>query len=138
MQSNEELYKLIENQSKEISYLKSLVVELVKTSPHIENKKKNKLLKKNDEYIDIHKLSELTGYKVNTLYKKISLLTLNKHYFKPNGGKLIFDRSAIDYIIKSTSVPKNSIDISTKDTNETKKPLTVNEFMKKFQTQKEL
>lgn len=131
MQSNEELYKLIENQSKEISYLKSLVVELVETSPHIENKKKNKLLKKNDEYIDIHKLAELTGYKVNTLYKKIPLLTLNEHYYKPNGGKLVFVMSAVDFLIKSTSIPKSAIR-SNKNPNKCKKAMTVEEFFQSF------
>lgn len=54
-------------------------------------------------YFDIKKLSKKTGYSVNTLYKKVAILTLGEHYFKPNNGKLIFDDKAVDFLVKGES-----------------------------------
>jgi len=51
-------------------------------------------------YYDIKQLSKETHYSVNTLYKKLKHLKKGEHYFKPNGGKLIFDESAIEFLVK--------------------------------------
>lgn len=52
------------------------------------------------KYYTLEEMHELTGYSKHTMYKKIKSLEINKHYFKPNGGKLIFDESAVDFLIK--------------------------------------
>lgn len=59
-------------------------------------KEKSKIKK----HFTIQELSYKTGFSVNTLYKKIKILEINKHYFKPNGGKLLFDESAVDFLVK--------------------------------------
>jgi len=55
---------------------------------------------KKAKYLTIKQLAKKTGYSVSTLYDKVKLLELNKHYFKPNKVKLLFDESAIDFLIK--------------------------------------
>lgn len=52
------------------------------------------------KYYSMEELSELTGYSKHTIYRKIKLLENGKHYFKPNGGKLIFDESSVEFLIK--------------------------------------
>ncbi|WP_419767275.1 hypothetical protein [Arcobacter sp.] len=60
-------------------------------------------------YYDIKQLSQKTHYSVNTLYKKIKHLKQGEHYFKPNGGKLIFDESAVDFLVKGENSNGKSI-----------------------------
>lgn len=55
---------------------------------------------KKTERFGIVQLSEKTGFKVNTLYKKIKALEFGVHYFKPNGGKLLFDDSCVDILVE--------------------------------------
>ncbi len=70
------------------------------------------------ETFDLKELENRTGYKINTLHKKVKLLTLGVHYFKPNNGKLLFDESAIDFLIKGgntkngKSIHKKGLEIS--------------------------
>ena len=52
------------------------------------------------EFLSILELSELTNYSINTIYSKKKYMTEGKHYFKPNNGKLLFDKSAIQFLIK--------------------------------------
>ena len=54
------------------------------------------------KYYSIEDFSKATGYSKHTLYKKIKLLQLNVHYFysKGNSGKLLFDESAVDFLVK--------------------------------------
>lgn len=61
--------------------------------------------------IDIKELSKRSGYKINTIYKKINLLELGIDYFKPNKGKLFFDERVVDFLKKGEhkngeSIPK--------------------------------
>ena len=63
--------------------------------------KLNEIENKNSKkYYSMEELSELTGYSKHTIYRKIKLLENGKHYFKPNGGKLIFDESSVEFLIK--------------------------------------
>ena len=58
-------------------------------------------------YFDIKELSRRTTYKINTLYKKLEFLEEGKHYFKPNNGKLLFDESAVDFLVKGKNNGKS-------------------------------
>ena len=51
----------------------------------------------NDEYISVRKLSEIIGYKVQSIYNMIHKNTfiLNQHYFKPTPKKILFKWSAV-------------------------------------------
>lgn len=72
--------------------------------------------KEREVTFDIEELSNRTAYSVNYLYKKVKDLTLDKHYFKPNNGRLLFDESAVNFLIKGgnhgKSVPKTRQPIS--------------------------
>ena len=71
----------------------------------LENNKQNGVKK----YYTIEELSELTGYSVHHLYKKVSDLKKGEHYFKPNGGKLLFDESSVDFLVKGVKQNGESI-----------------------------
>ena len=64
---------------------------------------------KHSRTFDIEELSNRTGYSINTLYSKIKLLKKDTHYFKPNGGKLFFDESAVDFLVKGENSNGKSI-----------------------------
>lgn len=53
-----------------------------------------------EKILTIEELAKKTKISKHTIYKKVNTLTLGVHYFKPNGGKLLFDESAIDFLIK--------------------------------------
>lgn len=110
--SNEQLYQLLIEQSKKIDYLLSL------HEKHEYSTKQEKKIK----YFDIKKLAKKTGYAKVTLYKKVSLLTLGIHYFKPN-GKLLFNQSAVDFLVKK----ENGISEKVKKKSE---PISLDEFLK--------
>ncbi len=55
--------------------------------------------KSNKQLLTIDELSKRTGFSINTLYKLRKNLTFEVHYFKPNGGKLLFDESAVDFLV---------------------------------------
>jgi len=88
--SNEQVYKLLVEQSKKIDYLISLYEA---QESFVEQERKTK-------YLTIKQLAKKTGYSVSTLYDKVKLMELNKHYFKPNKVKLLFAESAIDFLVK--------------------------------------
>lgn len=48
-------------------------------------------------YFGMKELSNRTGYSVNTLYKKTKAMNLG---YKPNGGKILFDDSCVEAIVK--------------------------------------
>ena len=84
----------------------------------LENNKQNGVKK----YYTIEELSELTGYSKHTVYKKLALLEKDKHYFKPNGGKLMFDDSAVDFLIKGVNQNGKSL-------SETRQPIYLGDFL---------
>lgn len=92
-----------------ISILESRVNEMERTS--------------SNRYYTLDEFCELTGYSKNTMYKKIKLLKINKHYFKPNGGKLIFDESSLDFLIKGENQSGKSI-------QESRHPVSIDEYFK--------
>ena len=60
-------------------------------------------------YFDIKELSNRTGYSVNTLYKKTKALKLG---YKPFNGKLLFDDSVVDFLVKggtNENIERNDI-----------------------------
>lgn len=84
----------------------------------LENNKQNGAKK----YYTIEELSELTGYSVNYLYKKVSDLKKGEHYFKPNGGKLLFDESSVDFLVKGENQNGESI-------HESRQPVYLGDFL---------
>ncbi len=78
---------------------------------------------KRKKHFTIQELSYKTGFSVNTLYKKIKILEINKHYFKPNGGKLLFDESAVDFLIKGGN------SINGKSISKERQPICLDNFL---------
>ena len=74
------------------------------------------------KYFGIKELSIRTGYSVNYLYKKVSVLKIGEHYFKPNGGKLIFDESSVDFLVKGGNQNGESI-------HESRQPVYLGDFL---------
>lgn len=56
------------------------------------------------KYFDIKELSKKTGYSVNTLYKKTKALNIG---YKPNNGKILFDDSCVELIVKGENNGKS-------------------------------
>lgn len=73
-------------------------------------------------YFGIKELSSRTGYSVNYLYKKVPSLKKGEHYFKPNGGKLIFDESSVEFLIKGENQNGESI-------HESRQPVYLGDFL---------
>ena len=69
------------------------------------------------EYISVKKLSEITGYKVQSIYNMIHKNTfiLNQHYFKPTPKKILFKWSAVKLWLEGPT-PQN-IEPSISQTN---------------------
>jgi hypothetical protein len=84
----------------------------------LENNKTNGAKK----YYSMEELSELTGYSVNYLYKKVPKLKKGEHYFKPNGGKLIFDESSVEFLIKGGNQSGESL-------HENRQPVYLGDFL---------
>lgn len=112
---------------------KGLVTELFERIEMLERRldelENNKTLENNkvdntNRYYTLDEISNLTGFAKNTLYKKISLLEKDKHYFKPNGGKLLFDESSIDFLIKGENQSSKSI-------CRKRQPIFLNDFLHK-------
>lgn len=45
-------------------------------------------------------LSIETKFATETIYKAKKKMTKDVHYFKPNGGKILFTQEAVDFLIK--------------------------------------
>ena len=80
-------------------------------------KKENK-----SKYLTIKQLAKKTGYSVSTLYDKVKLMEINKHYFKPNKSTLRFDESAIDFLVKGEYRNGESL-------REKRQPICVDQFL---------
>lgn len=86
------------NKYDEISFLSEILISLQdidKRLSELETKQNQ-----SNSFFDINELSRRTGFKVQTLYKKLDKLTIGVHYFKPNGGKLFFDNSCVELLVK--------------------------------------
>lgn len=74
------------------------------------------------KYYSLEEFSDITGYAKHTIYKKLALLKKDKHYFKPNGGKLVFDDSAVDFLIKGGNQNGESL-------HESRQPVYLGDFL---------
>ena len=64
------------------------------------------MVEKNNQYLTYDAASDLTGYKTGTLRNFVSqgIFKLNVHYLKPNGGKVLFIREALEnWIVTNNS-----------------------------------
>ena len=103
---------------------KSIVFELLERIEALEIKLNSLENVNTKKYYSLDEFSELTGYSKHTIYKKLALLEKGQHYFKPNGGKLIFDDSAVDFLIKGVNQNGKSL-------HETRQPIYLGDFLNK-------
>lgn len=101
---------------------KSLVSQLIEKIEKLESRLNTIESASTKRYYTLDEFSELTGYSKHTVYKKLALLEKDKHYFKPNGGKLMFDDSAVDFLIKGVNQNGKSL-------SETRQPIYLGDFL---------
>ena len=95
------------------SISKEKYLELISRISTLEAKLELLETKNSKKYYTMNEFCELTGYSKFTIYKKLKFLKQDTHYFysKGNGSKLLFDESAVDFLIKGEykngeSIPK--------------------------------
>ena len=100
-----------------------LIAEMLERIAILETRLNEIENKSSKRYYSIEEMSQLTNYSVNYLYKKIPSLKKDVHYFKPNGGKLIFDESSVEFLIKGRNQSGESI-------HESRQPVSIDEYFK--------
>lgn len=100
-----------------------LIVEMLERITTLEIRLREIENKSSKRYYSIEEMSQLTSYSVNYLYKKIPSLKKDVHYFKPNGGKLIFDESSVEFLIKKGGNQNG------KSVHESRQPVYLGDFL---------